>query len=208
MLCHAILCHAVPRNAVLCQDTVPCFGCYYTQAEGCHRHSGNRAHSPSGGAVAPAHAWALTTQGMIDLASVSSGLSQCQASAQMAALKGESPFPLRKAEQLQGLVRGDLAVPTTPSPTPLVWGSQPHGLQAAPSPATEPGLNCIGDRGGKRVGGRTVRWCHLLLSSVQGSAFPNPAAWDVAAVPVRKGGSGEEKKMNCDRTLRNCSVSV
>lgn len=37
--------------------------------------------------------------GMIDLVSAGSGLSQCQASAQMGALKGESPFPLLKPEQ-------------------------------------------------------------------------------------------------------------
>lgn len=40
-----------------------------------------------------------SAQGMIDLVSASGGLSQCQASAQTGALKGESPFPLRKAEQ-------------------------------------------------------------------------------------------------------------
>lgn len=40
-----------------------------------------------------------SARGMIDLVSAGSGLSQCQASAQMGALKGESPFPLLKAEQ-------------------------------------------------------------------------------------------------------------
>lgn len=40
-----------------------------------------------------------SARGMIDLVSAGGGLSQCQASAQMGALKGESPFPLLKAEQ-------------------------------------------------------------------------------------------------------------
>lgn len=40
-----------------------------------------------------------SAQRMIDLVSASGGLSQCQASAQMGALKGESPFPLRQEEQ-------------------------------------------------------------------------------------------------------------
>jgi len=55
---------------------------------------------------------------------------------------------------------------------------------------------------------RTVHWCRLPLSSMQGSAFPSPAVWDVAVAPVSKGGSGEENKVNCGWALRNCSASV
>lgn len=65
-------------------------------------------------------------RGMIDLVSAGGGLSQCQASAQMGALKGESPFPLLKAEQQSPCHH--------PSSAPASWALSALQLQAVPSP--------------------------------------------------------------------------
>lgn len=106
--CCAIPCKSVPRSAVMCQ-VVPCHAMPCTAgwkrgvtdllAEGARRCSCGRGPSLCMGTGCAVLLRNRSARGMIDLVSAGGGLSQCQASAQMGALKGESPFPLLKAEQ-------------------------------------------------------------------------------------------------------------
>lgn len=121
-------CRAMPHHATQCHRVPSCHVV-------CHRNQAEGPKSPSGAAAAPARAWAPSARGMIDLVSASGGLSPCQAPAQTAALKGESPFPLRKAERLQRLVRGEPPAPAAPAPLPRAGALGPV---AAPGPASRP----------------------------------------------------------------------
>lgn len=113
---HAMLCCDLPWLAVPCRVELCHAALHHDHATLCRALSeaGRGASQdiwqerpdPAPAGEAPACAWApvvllrsSSAQGMIDLLSASGGLSRCQASAQTGALKGESPFPLRKAEQ-------------------------------------------------------------------------------------------------------------
>lgn len=108
MLCHtmqscAMLCCDVPGCAMPCH-AMPCTagwkrGVTDLLAEGARRCSCGRGPSLCVGTGCAVLLRNRSARGMIDLVSAGGGLSQCQASAQMGALKGESPFPLLKAEQ-------------------------------------------------------------------------------------------------------------
>lgn len=160
---------ALRRVTARCQ-VPPCRATRHRdQAEGCHGRAGSGARSPSGAAAAPARAWAPTARGMIDLVSASGGLSPCQAPAQTAALKGESPFPLRKAERLQRLVRGEPPAPAAPGPAATCWGSRPRGC-SWPRIPTE--LRIRGRGGEKKgaAGGGMPRGHRVPRSSVPAGA--------------------------------------
>lgn len=104
-LCHAMLCRVVPCHAMP-HRTMPCWLPLQagrgppraSLAEGAGPLSCGRGPSPCTGTGRAVRPRSSSARGMIDLVSASGGLSRCQASAQTGALKGESPFPLRKAE--------------------------------------------------------------------------------------------------------------
>lgn len=98
--------------------------------------------------------------GMIDLVSAGGGLSQCQASAQMGALKGESPFPLLKAEQQSPCHHPRLCSHILAIISPVAAGSaQPWGAHEGQQgsqrclgsyPHQDGLCGCDGARGGQR----------------------------------------------------------
>jgi len=132
-LCHAVLCHAMPCHAVPCQVPLQA-GRGVSQAG--WQKGPEHACMGTGYTVLPrsSSAW-----GMIDLVSANGGLSQCQASAQTGALKGESPFPLRKAEQQSPRCRPrscshvlGITGPTAAGSCPAPGSVQASGVPALP----------------------------------------------------------------------------
>lgn len=94
--CHAMLCHAMLRWMPLQAGRGVSQAFWQKGPDPASAGGGPNPCMGTGHAVLPRSS---SAREMIDLVSASGGLSQCQASAQMAALKGESPFPLRKADQ-------------------------------------------------------------------------------------------------------------
>lgn len=111
MLCCDIPCLAVPcyvelYHAALHHNCTTWWWALPEAGRGASQDIWQERPDPASTGEAPARAWApvvlprsSSARGMIDLLSASGGLSQCQASAQTGALKGESPFPLWQAEQ-------------------------------------------------------------------------------------------------------------